>query len=64
MATEDDTFNKLRRPPVEVMYILWMEHPVSDWYSEDAEEVFKSQGWTRDTFHKAWIEYRNKPSGD
>jgi len=62
--TEDDTFNKLRRPPVEAMYILWMKHPISDWFSEDAEKFFESQGWTRDTFYKAWKEYMNKPFGD
>lgn len=51
--TEEDTFNCLRRPPVDVMYNLWMDCPIMDWNCKDAFDFFIIYGWTRDSFEEA-----------
>jgi len=57
--TEEDTFDRLRRPPVDVMYRLWMDCPIMDWESKEAFDFFKTHGWTRDTFNDAHRVYRD-----
>lgn len=57
MFTEEETFDRLRRPLLRDMLRLWRESPIPRWEDEEAFTFFKSYGWDKGEFGVEWNQY-------